>query len=44
MDNSKVLAQFLGMPAEKFIAFGVGQKTLAQFIEAWNRIGEYPLD
>lgn len=31
------------MPPEQFITFGVVQKTLAQFTEAWNAIGAFPL-
>jgi transaldolase len=32
-----------GMLPEKFITFGVVQKTLAQFTEYWNRIGSFPI-
>lgn len=33
-----------GMSPEKFITFGVVQKTLAQFTESWNSIGIFPTE
>ena len=32
-----------GMKPEEFISYGVVQKTLAQFVENWQKIEEYPL-
>jgi len=36
--------EFDDMPPENFITFGVVQKTLAQFTEAWNAIGVFPIE
>jgi transaldolase len=33
-----------GMKPEEFISYGVVQKTLAQFVENWQKIEEYPLN
>ena len=33
-----------GMKPEEFITYGVVQKTIAQFVENWQKIEEYPLN
>ncbi len=49
IDRLRTIPEFVrafepdGMKPEEFISYGVVQKTLAQFVENWQKIEDYPL-